>query len=95
MWFLLAASLLVLQFNKKLSVVLLVVTAAIGAVTHVLDWRALAFLVVLAVIAGVYCKFNGRALRTGLEILLVMVTPSQRGQRTRRRSSLRPANSDA
>lgn len=53
MWFLLAASLLVLQFNKKLSVALLVVTAAIGAYTHVLDWRALAFLVVLAVIAGV------------------------------------------
>lgn len=74
MWFLLAASLLVLQFNKKLSVALLVVTAAIGAVTHVLDWRALAFLVVLAVIAGVYCKFNGRALRAGLEILLVVVS---------------------
>jgi len=74
MWFLLAASLLVLQFNKKLSVALLVVTAAIGAYTHVLDWRALAFLVVLAVIAGVYCKFNCKTLRTLLELLLVLVS---------------------
>ncbi|MGY2795994.1 uncharacterized protein ACVWV0_000170 [Ewingella americana] len=74
MWFLLAASLLVLQFNKKLSVALLVVTAAIGGYTHVLDWRALAFLVVLAVIAGVYCKFNCKTLRTLLELLLVVVS---------------------
>jgi uncharacterized protein len=53
MWYLLATSLLILQLNKKLSVTLLVVTAAIGGFTQVLDWRGLAFLVVLTILAGV------------------------------------------
>lgn len=74
MWYLLATSLLILQFNKKLSVALLMVTAVVGGYTQVLDWRALAFLAVLAIIAGVYYKFSDKALRTMLEILLLLAS---------------------
>lgn len=74
MWYLLATSLLILQFNKKLSVALLAVTAAIGGYTQVLDWRAIAFLAVLAIIYGVYRKFSNKILRTVLEILLLLAS---------------------
>jgi len=74
MWYLLATSLLILQFNKKLSVALLMVTVVVGGYTQVLDWRALAFLAVLAIIAGVYYKFSDKALRTMLEILLLLAS---------------------
>ncbi|WP_312628128.1 CPBP family intramembrane glutamic endopeptidase [Scandinavium sp.] len=74
MWYLLALSLLVLQFNKKISVILLMVTAAVGAYTQVLDWRALTFMAGLAIIAGAYCKFSGKVPRTLLEILLVLAS---------------------
>ncbi len=76
MWYLLAISLLLLQFNKKLSVVLLVVTTTIAVYTRVLDGRALAFLVVLAIMAVIYCKFSSKSkmLRITLEILLLLVS---------------------
>lgn len=74
MWYLLATSLLILKFNKKLSVALLMVTAVVGGYTQVLDWRALAFLAVLAIIAGVYYKFSDKTLRTMLEILLLLAS---------------------
>ena len=74
MWYLLAISLLILQFNKKLSVALLVVTTAVGGYTQVLDLRALAFLAVLTFIAGVYYKFSDKTLRTILEILLLLAS---------------------
>ncbi|KML19420.1 CAAX protease [Leclercia adecarboxylata] len=74
MWYLLAISLVILQFNKKLSVALLVVTAIIGGYTQILDWRAIAFLAVLAFIAGIYYKFSDKTLRTILEILLLLTS---------------------
>lgn len=74
MWYLLAISLIILQFNKKLSVALLVATAAVGVYTQVLDWRALAFLAVLTFIAGVYYKFSDKTLRIILEILLLLAS---------------------
>ncbi|SNY58793.1 CPBP family intramembrane glutamic endopeptidase [Enterobacter sp. CC120223-11] len=74
MWYLLALSLLVLQFSKKLSVILLVVTAIVAASMQVLDWRALAFLAGLAVVAAAYCRFSSRVPRTLLEILLVLAS---------------------
>lgn len=76
MWYLLAISLLTLQFNKKLSVVLLVVTTAIAGYTRVLDGRALALLVILAIIAAFYSKFSNKhkMLRIMLEILLLLVS---------------------
>lgn len=74
MWYLLALSLLVLQFSKKYSVILLMLTAAVGAYTQVLDWQALAFLAALAVIAGAYSQFSNRLLHIFLEILLVLAS---------------------
>src|SRR5476649_2891031 len=74
MWYLLATSLLILQFNKKLSVALLMVTVVVGGYTQVLDWRAFAFLAVLTIIAGVYYKFSDKILRAMLEILLLLVS---------------------
>ncbi|WP_370605029.1 lysostaphin resistance A-like protein [Citrobacter braakii] len=76
MWYLLAISLLSLQFNKKLSVVLLVVTTAIALYTRVLDGRALAFLVILAIMAVIYCKFSSKSklLSIMLEILLLLAS---------------------
>lgn len=73
MWYLLATSLLILQFNKKLAVALLAVTVAVGTYVQILDWRALVFLAVLAVMAGIYCKFSHKTMRTVLEILLVLL----------------------
>lgn len=76
MWYLMAISLLTLQFNKRLSVVLIVVTTAIAAYTRILDGRALAFLVVLAIIAVIYCKFSckSKILSITLEILLILTS---------------------
>lgn len=74
MWFALAASLLVLQFNKKIAVALLLITVAIGGYTHVFDWQALTFLAGLAIVAVIYCQFSSKTLRTLLEILLVLAS---------------------
>lgn len=74
MWYLLAASLLILQFNKKLSVTLLIITAAIGGYVTVLDWRAMVFLAVLAIVTAVYCKFSNKTLHTVLEGFLLLVS---------------------
>jgi len=74
MWYLLAASLLILPFNKILSIALLVVTTVVGGYTQVLDWRALAFLAALTFIASVYYKFSDKTLRTILEILLLLAS---------------------
>ncbi|AIR61869.1 CAAX protease [Cedecea neteri] len=72
MWILLAAALLVLQFNKKISLGLLLATVLWGAVDGVLDWRALASLAVIAVLAVAYLKAaNGKPVRYVLEFLLV------------------------
>ncbi|MGX5089375.1 CPBP family intramembrane glutamic endopeptidase [Enterobacter sp. UPMP2052] len=72
MWYLLAVSLLVLQFSKKLAVSLLVITAAIGGYTAVLDWRALVFIAGLAAIAGAYPGIRNTKMRTVLELLLLL-----------------------
>lgn len=74
MWYLLATSLFMLQFKKNLSIALLVVTAAVAGYTQVLDWRALPFLVALAIIAGVYYKLSNKTLRTIIEILLLLAS---------------------
>ncbi|MEB2307294.1 CPBP family intramembrane glutamic endopeptidase [Citrobacter braakii] len=76
MWYLMAISLLTLQFNKKLSLVLLLVTTAVASYTRVLDERALAFLVILAIIAIIYCKFSSKSkmLSITLETLLLLAS---------------------
>ncbi|MBB1199750.1 CPBP family intramembrane metalloprotease [Enterobacteriaceae bacterium 89] len=71
MWYLLAGSLLTLQFNKKLSLGLLALTVAIGAYTHVLDWRAGVFLAVIAAVAALYYQSRSKTTHILLEILLV------------------------
>ncbi|WP_336817896.1 CPBP family intramembrane glutamic endopeptidase [Cedecea sp. MMO-103] len=72
MWILLAAALLVLQFNKKISLGLLLVTVVWGAVDGVLDWRALASLAVMTALAVAYLKAaNRKPVRYVLEFLLV------------------------
>ncbi|TCT27904.1 hypothetical protein EC835_1243 [Providencia alcalifaciens] len=43
MWYFLAASLLVLQFNKKIAIFLLAVAIAIGGYAQALDWRTFVF----------------------------------------------------
>jgi hypothetical protein len=73
MWILLALSLLALQFNKKISLSLLIITVVIGGINGTLDWRSLTFLGVMVLIAGAYVRF-GSAHRGGqyiLEALLV------------------------
>ncbi|EAA2950152.1 CPBP family intramembrane metalloprotease [Salmonella enterica] len=61
MWYLLALSLLILQFNKKIATVILVVTTVIAGYTHTLDGRALSFLVLIAITAVVYRKFSSKS----------------------------------
>lgn len=74
MWYLLATSLLILRFNKKFSVALLVVTAASGGYAQALDWRAFVFLAVLTIIAGVYYKFGNKVLSIVMESLLLLAS---------------------
>jgi hypothetical protein len=75
MWILLAAALLVLQFNKKISLGLLLATVVWGAFDGVLDWRALASLAVITVLAVAYLKaVNRKPLRYALEFLLVVAS---------------------
>ena len=72
MWILLALSLLALQFHKKISLGLLFITVVMGAVNGTLDWRALTFLGVMALIAFAYVRVShSRAGRYCLEALLV------------------------
>ncbi|AIR03694.1 CAAX protease [Cedecea neteri] len=72
MWILLAAALLVLQFNKKISLGLLLATVVWGAFEGVLDWRALVSLTAIALLALAYLKADNRkSVRYVLEFLLV------------------------
>lgn len=72
MWILLAAALLVLQFNKKISLGLLLATVVWGAFDDVLDWRALVSLTAIALLALAYLKADNRkSVRYVLEFLLV------------------------
>ncbi|NIF32126.1 CPBP family intramembrane metalloprotease [Enterobacter sp. Cy-643] len=72
MWILLAAALLVLQFNKKISLGLLLATVIWGAVDGVLDGQGLASLAIITVLAVAYLKaVNRKPVRCALELLLV------------------------
>ncbi|ECP1951354.1 lysostaphin resistance A-like protein [Salmonella enterica] len=76
MWYLLAISLSTLQFNKKLSVVLLIVTTAVAGYMRVIDARALVFLGILAIIAIIHGKFSSKSkiLSIMIEILLLLIS---------------------
>lgn len=76
MWYLLALSLSALQFNKKLSVVLLIVTTAIAEYTRIIDVRALTFLGILVIITVIHINFSSKSkiLSIMLEILLLLMS---------------------
>lgn len=74
MWYLLASSLLILQFNKKLSIALLMTTIVVAACSQTIDRDAVIFLTFLGVVAYVYHKFNDRKLRIIFEVLLLLTS---------------------
>lgn len=73
MWILLAAALLLLQFNKKASIGLLFITLIWAAVGGVIDWRAIIALAVMAALALAYMKTaHHKVARYSLELILVV-----------------------
>ncbi|MBU4683411.1 CPBP family intramembrane metalloprotease [Cedecea davisae] len=73
MWILLAVALLLLQFNKKASIVLLFITLVWAATGGVIDWRALISLAVVATLALAYLKTaHHKVARYSLELVLVV-----------------------
>lgn len=43
MWIMLALALLVLQFNRNFSIILLMISAAIGLINNTIDWSVIHF----------------------------------------------------
>lgn len=76
MWYLLALSLFTLQVNKNLSVFLLMVSTAVAGYTHVLDGKALTLLIILAILAVIYCKLGikSKIISIMLEIILLLTS---------------------
>jgi len=74
MWYFLALSLFAIFFNKKVSVLILMFTAAIGIFSDVLDWRAIVFLSSMGIIAFVYYRSTNKILLMVLEIVLLLAS---------------------
>ncbi|ECB9387552.1 CPBP family intramembrane metalloprotease, partial [Salmonella enterica] len=51
MWIMLALALLVLQFNRNFSIILLMISAAIGLINNTIDWSAFIFIAIISIIS--------------------------------------------